>query len=207
MTLSIRSIAIVLSFLAAMSWHGATVSADGGERAAIAYGLQTSPIMDDDGQPIIYGADGARFTGSAPDVSIVDHLASTRMEINPGNIDRHEYGPFGEVNVGGPSVVGYTGKQFDPHTGAYDFIARPYDPNLGRFLGRDPRSASSEPYAYAGNNPINYLDPDGRQPVHFFLYSAYGTIVPDDTGTISIYEDGGSRRLAWLPVQLPGRVL
>ena len=114
---------------------------------------------------------------------------STRLEINSGNIDRHEYGPFGEINVDGPPIGGYIGEQFDPHTGAYDFIARPYDPIWGRFLGRDPRSASSEPCAYAGNNPINYLDPDGRQPVHFFLYSAYGTIVPDDTGTSSMYED------------------
>ena len=43
--------------------------------------------------------------------------------------------------------------------------ARYYDPNLGRFLQRDPllhtlaRSVDLHMYAYALNNPLRYADP------------------------------------------------
>lgn len=44
--------------------------------------------------------------------------------------------------------------------------ARIYDPLVGRFLGRDPLSikrtaATSNPYAFAANDPINLADPSG----------------------------------------------
>jgi hypothetical protein len=38
--------------------------------------------------------------------------------------------------------------------------ARYYDPASGRFLGRDPVPGGN-PYAYAGNNPVNFTDPTG----------------------------------------------
>jgi RHS repeat-associated protein len=40
---------------------------------------------------------------------------------------------------------------------------RIYDPELGRLLGRDPRSGLSGTYEYATDSPVRYVDPNGRQ--------------------------------------------
>src|SRR4029079_2676504 len=47
--------------------------------------------------------------------------------------------------------------------------ARLYDPSIGRFISRDPllipRTASTtNPYAFADNDPVNASDPSGLQP-------------------------------------------
>ena len=44
-------------------------------------------------------------------------------------------------------------------------LARMYDPSLGRFLSVDPLAGKYphlSPYVYANNNPLKYVDPDGR---------------------------------------------
>ncbi|MGF1678177.1 MAG: RHS repeat-associated core domain-containing protein, partial [Candidatus Methylacidiphilales bacterium] len=64
----------------------------------------------------------------------------------------------------------YTGRQLDPETGDYYYRARYYSPILGRFISRDPLSGAefsqgSNLYAYVGNNPVNYIDPNGENSV------------------------------------------
>jgi hypothetical protein len=59
----------------------------------------------------------------------------------------------------------------------YDFTARNYDPQIGRWNSADPltdvnRRWSS--FAYAADNPIRYIDPDGMQ------YMGYGFDGDDD---------------------------
>jgi RHS repeat-associated protein len=47
----------------------------------------------------------------------------------------------------------------------YDFVARQHDPAIGRFLSIDPLCEKYywiSPYAYCMNNPVRYIDPDGR---------------------------------------------
>ncbi len=59
----------------------------------------------------------------------------------------------------------FGGKELYNSTGTYDFLARQYDPALCRFTTTDPLAAkypSISPYAYCGNDPVNKVDPDGR---------------------------------------------
>ena len=42
------------------------------------------------------------------------------------------------------------------------FNARYYDPITGRFLTEDPSRKGVNWYAYCDNNPVNRIDPDGR---------------------------------------------
>lgn len=48
---------------------------------------------------------------------------------------------------------------------SYDFGARMYDPRIGKWLSVDPMQAKypdMSPFNFANNNPIYYIDPDGR---------------------------------------------
>jgi len=78
------------------------------------------------------------------------------------------YGPFGEP-VPGTQVrgTGYTGHQMEDDDLTY-MGARYYDQLSGRFLSIDPvrvnlnTGGNWNRYAYAGNNPYKFVDPDGR---------------------------------------------
>jgi Rhs family protein len=80
-----------------------------------------------------------------------------------------DYRPYGTRALGVPDAgPGYTGHINDPDSGLVYMQARYYDPGVGRFLSTDP--VLSEPgslvrfgrFAYANNNPITNVDPDGR---------------------------------------------
>ncbi len=61
---------------------------------------------------------------------------------------------------------GLAGLHYDGSTGLYHVRRRFYDPTTGRFLQRDPLPllAATDPYAYAGSNPVNSRDPSGLNP-------------------------------------------
>jgi len=113
----------------------------------------------------------------------------------------------------------YNGKELDRHFGLdlYDYGARFYDPLIGRFTTPDPLSEkyySISPYAYCANNPINKIDPDGRdvfitgllnQEALHQLQSRLGkniTLSMDENGKLSYTSNenkklkGGSLRVA-----------
>ena len=61
-----------------------------------------------------------------------------------------------------------SGEQYDSDLGLYYLRARYYNPNTGRFLSRDPEDGNAKipatlhKYLYAGGDPINRIDPTGR---------------------------------------------
>ena len=57
----------------------------------------------------------------------------------------------------------YTGQPWVPELGLYLYRNRMYAPTLGRFLQTDPTGYADgmNPYAYAGNDPVNATDPTG----------------------------------------------
>ena len=66
----------------------------------------------------------------------------------------------------------YNGKEIFKDFGfnSYNYGARWYDPAVGRFSGVDPLADAAHliswsPYHYSYNNPILYVDPDGRSPI------------------------------------------
>ncbi|MCC5877546.1 MAG: hypothetical protein JJU11_15100, partial [Candidatus Sumerlaeia bacterium] len=60
---------------------------------------------------------------------------------------------------------GLTTKELDATSGMYYFYQRWYDPQTATFASRAPYPPMMEhPYGYGLNNPIRFVDLDGRQP-------------------------------------------
>ncbi|MER6004316.1 RHS repeat-associated core domain-containing protein [Nonomuraea angiospora] len=89
-----------------------------------------------------------------------------------GQVSRERYLPFGQRRGGDdlPSTDrGFLGRVEDDSTGLTYLSARYYDPAIARFISTDPlldltTPEWANPYAYAGNDPINGSDPDGLRP-------------------------------------------
>ena len=80
-----------------------------------------------------------------------------------------DYTPYGAVAIGtAPNGPGYAGHVTDPETSLSYMQGRYYDPVTGQFLSVDPKrpkagdTFSVSRYAYVHDNPINNIDPDGR---------------------------------------------
>jgi RHS repeat-associated protein len=77
----------------------------------------------------------------------------------------------------------FTGKERDAETGLDYFGARYYSGAQGRFLSVDPENAGAKKndpqswnaYAYSRNNPLKYVDPDGKLYELAYDYQGYHT--------------------------------
>jgi RHS repeat-associated protein len=81
------------------------------------------------------------------------------------------YDPLGQVlsKTGYQTNLGYQSEYTSPATGKVDMAARWYNPKTGQFTSKDttannpvPDSANTNPFAYAGDNPLTGTDPTGH---------------------------------------------
>lgn|GEM_PF-3498725 len=110
-----------------------------------------------------------------------DHLGSSSVITNQNGVTAnwYEYMPFGEMlmeqsNNQYNNAFKYNGKELDEATQLYYYGARYYDPKLSIWLSVDPlaeKYPSVSPYAYALNNPVKFVDPDGRDVIIWYLAS------------------------------------
>ena len=108
-----------------------------------------------------------------------DHLGSIRQVIKATGSNKGvllqtmNYYPFGAQLCDGTTDSNvqsrrYNGKELDRMHGlnTYDYGARQYNPVTARWDRVDPLSEkyySISPYGYCANNPVKYVDPDGRK--------------------------------------------
>ncbi len=114
-------------------------------------------------------------TGGGSYYYLFDGLGSVVALTDPsGNVaNRYAYDPYGNRIASGTTGSVANPFQFAggyrDSTGFYKFGARYYDPGLGRWTQRDPVPGELS-YAYAGDNPVNFIDPTGRSTCGDFSF-------------------------------------
>lgn len=129
---------------------------------------------------------------------IQDHQGNNRVIVDQeGKVEEvNHYYPFGGLMANSTGCVQpykYNGKELDILNGLdwYDYGARHYDPVLGRFITVDPMAEKYygwPPYAYCLNNPMKYIDPDGRDPMKLSHWIRFGK---ETTKAVSIVTSVG----------------
>ena len=110
-----------------------------------------------------------------------DHLGNIRQVTKADGstkgkiIQKMHYYPFGAQLCDGTTDSNvqshrYNGKEYDRMHGlnTYDYGARQYNPVTARWDRVDPlceKYYNVSPYAYCANNPVNAIDPDGKEIV------------------------------------------
>ena len=174
----------------------------------------------------VYGSAVAKLIPVEPPFSLTNRgaIGGDKPPIRPKPIEhtvtyqRMQYYPFGlpyEAHYQPEEQpYKYGGKEFIELHGydSYDFDARMYYPALCRFMTMDPlceKYYSISPYAYCNNNPVNYVDPDGRDiweidydgriinRIENKTQDAFYMVAKDSNGdyqrTFSVDEDGNKK--------------
>ncbi|MCK9271891.1 MAG: N-acetylmuramoyl-L-alanine amidase, partial [Bacteroidales bacterium] len=153
---------------------------------------QSQSILTPEGRVVV---DGSNYEYQ---YFLKDHLGNTRITFNGRRtiIQEDSYYPYGmnmaglshESGVDLPNKYLYNGKELqdDFGLGWYDYGARFYDAQLGRWHVPDPLQQFHSSYNYAGNNPINNIDPSGMYSYNW------------NTGE---YNDSDGNVVSWSEVQ------
>ncbi len=126
-----------------------------------------------------------------PQYFLKDYLGNVRVvyHANPETgmvevVQEDHYDPFG-MKLGGLGYVSdieskylFQGKEFndeaidtdsdgntDTYMNWYDFEARQFDPQIGRWHVADPLAQYPSPYVGMGNNPVSLVDPNGMATI------------------------------------------
>ncbi|WP_243416386.1 RHS repeat domain-containing protein [Flavobacterium sp. HTF] len=116
---------------------------------------------------------------------------------------------YNTVKIGFENKYKYNGKELqDDSIGGwklnlYDYGARNYDPAIGRWMNIDPLAdtyTSVSPYNHVLNNPVFYVDPDGKQ------IDISGIYKQDKKGN-DILDKSGNRILIGLNISVTGKLI
>jgi RHS repeat-associated protein len=140
------------------------------------YRGDTQQVVSTNGTLIAYGgsdtplAQSVAGTVSDYEQNLHGDLSLTVTTAGAAN-GTHTYDPYGKTitttGTGTTASVGYQSDPTDPTTSLIDMGTRNYDPNQGRFTGRDTEFGGWDnpntinQYAYAADSPLQYTDPTG----------------------------------------------
>ncbi|EHN08747.1 hypothetical protein PAI11_44530 [Patulibacter medicamentivorans] len=143
-------------------------------------------MLTEGGTSYIYGPDGlaVEHVDGNGDVAFYHHdqLGSTRRltDATGAVVAGFTYDAYGTVvtQTGtADTPLRFAGEYSDAASGLVYLRARHYDPRTGQFLTPDPLGAlTKDPYAYAGNDPLNHADPSG-----LFLGMGHVPVIDDIT--------------------------
>jgi RHS repeat-associated protein len=104
----------------------------------------------------------------------------TAMADASGNVvARYLYDPFGNLlgkwgALADANRYRFSSKEVHPNSGLYYYGFRFYEPNLQRWLNRDPigERGGINLYGFVGNSPVNYVDPYGLSIGNYFGFTS-----------------------------------
>ena len=158
-----------------------------------------------------------------------DHLGTSRViaQVNSGSntatlcydADFYPFGGERAYTNTCSQAYKFTGKERDSESNLDNFGARYDSSAMGRFMTPDPLNLTDDrvlnpantlnKYAYAGNNPLYYVDDDGRDIVALYEASNYGGSSAGhfmlfannpSTGESAMMSFGAQRRERWKPI-------
>lgn len=141
-----------------------------------------------------------------------DHLGNIRLSYSKNSngsaevLEENNFYPFGMKHDGYNQTAGnpsynyqYNGKEYQKETGWSDFGARMYMSDIGRWGVIDPLSETStrfNPYNYALDNPVMFIDPDGRKAMapdtwewNVPMNGAWGYMIGGGSATFGSFAD------------------
>ncbi len=143
-----------------------------GSTSCYFYGASSHPlamVKNGEWSAFVYGPTG--LTAMMKDQAyypLKDNVETIRAVVDATNypVARYDYLPFGALKAScgsNPDILPFrfTSQVWDGEVELYHFNTRLYDPQLQRFMGPDPALQFPSPYIYAGNNPLNMVDPTG----------------------------------------------
>ena len=160
--------------------------------------------------------DPSTYYASSEFYYVKDSLGNIRVILDKsGNIMvEYNYDAWGnfvaekvrEVSIGSVTVdlvslnaFTYRGYYYDKEIGLYYLINRYYDPVTGRFISPDDVGYldfesffGTNRYAYCLDNPVNYIDPEGKFAITSFVISlVVGIVIGFGTKVLEDYLDDG----------------
>ncbi|SHL81608.1 RHS repeat-associated core domain-containing protein [Chitinophaga jiangningensis] len=144
--------------------------------------------------PLLWGqANRKRYELTNHLGNVLATISDTKNGADAIVYNQNDYTPFGAQmdgaawNLGGERYrYGFNGKENDNEVkgegNSLDFGARLYDPRIGKWLSTDlafKEYPSLSPYTGFGNNPIIFVDPDGKR-IYFVPGLGYNASKGDD---------------------------